>query len=95
MIISGTLDRFDNRLNFLLAHSGGALPYLSGRLDSCYIHDHNLFHKLNRYEIPSDYLKNCFYYDAISYNKETLIHLIKFAGIDRIVRNIKHHCINQ
>ena len=53
LIISGVLDRFDDKLQFLLAHSGGALPYLSGRLDSCYIHDHHIFHKLNRYDLPS------------------------------------------
>ena len=60
-------------------------------MDSCYTHDHNLYHKLKRYELPSDYLKNCFYYDAISYNKETLNHLIKFAGIDRIVKKYEKY----
>ena len=40
MIISGILDRFDNKLKILLSHAGGALAKLSGRLDSCYLHDH-------------------------------------------------------
>lgn len=35
MIYSGTLDRHP-RLRLLLAHGGGTLPYLAGRLDGCW-----------------------------------------------------------
>ncbi len=35
MIYSGTLDRHP-RLRLLLAHGGGSLPYLTGRLDGCW-----------------------------------------------------------
>lgn len=34
MILSGVLDKFPN-LKLLLAHGGGCLPFLAGRLDSC------------------------------------------------------------
>jgi predicted TIM-barrel fold metal-dependent hydrolase len=35
MIYSGTFDRFPG-LRLLLAHGGGSLPYLAGRLDGCW-----------------------------------------------------------
>ncbi|EPS37373.1 hypothetical protein H072_8952 [Dactylellina haptotyla CBS 200.50] len=38
MILSGVFDRFPN-LSVLLAHSGGTLPFLAGRLESCILHD--------------------------------------------------------
>jgi len=49
LILSGAFDRHPN-LKFLLAHAGGTLPFLSGRLDSCVEHEreheHEHEHKL-------------------------------------------------
>jgi aminocarboxymuconate-semialdehyde decarboxylase len=72
----------------LLAHSGGTLPYLIGRLDSCVAHDIALASKLPH--PPSFYLKRL-YFDAISYHLPTLQALISFAGADRIFFGIKSH----
>jgi aminocarboxymuconate-semialdehyde decarboxylase len=45
MLLSGVWDRF-KKLNVLLAHSGGTLPFLAGRIESCIKHDGHL--KLGR-----------------------------------------------
>jgi len=50
LICSGTLDIVPN-LKLLLAHSGGTLPFLAGRLDSCVKHDLHLRDKLEN--LPS------------------------------------------
>ncbi len=34
LILSGVLDRYPN-LKVLVAHAGGTLPWLHGRIDSC------------------------------------------------------------
>ncbi len=74
-------------LQLLLAHSGGTLPYLIGRLDSCVAHDIALASKLPH--PPSFYLKRL-YFDAISYHLPTLQALISFAGADRIFFGTNH-----
>lgn len=38
MILSGVWERW-LKLRVLLAHSGGSLPFLAGRLESCILHD--------------------------------------------------------
>lgn len=41
MYLSGVWDRFP-RLQVLLAHSGGTIPFLTGRIESCIAHDPHL-----------------------------------------------------
>ncbi|KAK5239346.1 hypothetical protein LTR16_012049, partial [Cryomyces antarcticus] len=41
MLLSGVFDRFQ-KLKVLLAHSGGTLPFLAGRIESCVAHDAHL-----------------------------------------------------
>ncbi|DAZ94941.1 TPA: hypothetical protein N0F65_012658 [Lagenidium giganteum] len=81
LILSGMLDQVPN-LKLLLAHSGGTLPFLAGRLDSCVAHDLAISKRLQH--APSAYLKR-FYYDAIAYHTPALQCLIDFVGSDRIV----------
>ena len=73
LILSGVLDRYPN-LKVLVSHSGGTLPYLSGRLDSCFKYETTLAESLKKK--PSDYLKDL-YYDAIIYNDDCLELLVK------------------
>ena len=54
LICSGMLDSVPD-LKLLLAHSGGTLPFLAGRLDSCVSGDPHLQGKLKH--DPSVYLK--------------------------------------
>lgn len=64
LVLSGVLERFP-KLMLLLAHSGGTLPFLAGRLDACVKADSVMANKLPK--APSEYLQQI-YYDALSYH---------------------------
>ncbi|KAJ3099008.1 hypothetical protein HDU97_003535 [Phlyctochytrium planicorne] len=81
LILSGILDRIPN-LRLLLAHSGGVLPYLAGRLDSCVTHDPHVASRLQH--PPSEYLKR-FYYDAVAYHPPALKCAAELVGMDRLM----------
>lgn len=85
-ILSGMFDQCPN-LKFLLAHSGGTLPFLAGRLDSCVVHDPAVCEKLKKR--PSDYLK-MMYYDATCYHPPALKCTIDLVGADRIMFGTDH-----
>ena len=63
LILAGTLDRHPS-LKLLVAHSGGCLPFLAGRLNSCVEGEPALAASLEKR--PSEYLK-MLYYDAVIY----------------------------
>ncbi|GMI26179.1 hypothetical protein TeGR_g4232 [Tetraparma gracilis] len=82
LILSGAFDRHPN-LKFLLAHAGGTLPFLSGRLDSCVEHDHEMCDKLDK---PfSHYLKENCYYDSVIYHTPALKSVIDMVGADKLM----------
>ena len=54
LILSGVLDRYP-KLKVLVAHAGGTLPWLHGRIDSCVAYEENLVSNLKKK--PTDYLK--------------------------------------
>lgn len=81
MILAGVFDQFP-ALKILVAHSGGTLPFLAGRLDSCVLHDPTVKDRLKLK--PSEYLKKL-YYDAVIYDSTALRHTIDFAGPDRVM----------
>jgi aminocarboxymuconate-semialdehyde decarboxylase len=62
LILAGVMERFPD-LKLLIAHSGGVLPFLAGRLDSCVAHDRHVSERLSH--PPSVYLSQL-YYDAVS-----------------------------
>ncbi len=77
-ITTGLLDKYP-KLDVVLGHSGGAFPYIAGRLE------HNLA-RVNR-KMPRpfrEYIRR-FHYDAITYYPETLRFLIDLVGSDRVV----------
>jgi predicted TIM-barrel fold metal-dependent hydrolase len=87
LILTGIFDRLPN-LKILLAHSGGTVPFLSGRLDSCVSHDYSdVSTRLEK--APSEYLKK-FYYDAVSYHPHALKCVSDLAGVDRILFGTDH-----
>ncbi|RUS26739.1 putative 2-amino-3-carboxymuconate-6-semialdehyde decarboxylase [Jimgerdemannia flammicorona] len=81
LILSGIFDRIPN-LRILLAHSGGTLPFLAGRLDSCVAHDPAVAEKLQH--PPTYYLKRL-YYDAVIYHDTGLKATVDLVGADRIM----------
>lgn len=86
LILAGVMDKTPE-LKLLLAHTGGTLPFLAGRLDSCVKHDPHMEGKLQH--APSEYLKRM-YYDSIAYHEPTLACAQDFVGLDRLMFGTDH-----
>ncbi|TPX33681.1 aminocarboxymuconate-semialdehyde decarboxylase [Synchytrium microbalum] len=76
LILAGVFDRYE-KLKLLLAHSGGTLPFLAGRLDSCVAHDPVVKTRLKH--PPSRYLRKL-YYDAVVYHPSGVAATVDFLG---------------
>ena len=81
LVFSGVVDRYP-RIRWVLTHMGGAIPYLSERLDRGW----RAFADCRRHidKPPSEYLKT-FYYDTVNFNPGALRLALDFAGPDRIL----------
>jgi aminocarboxymuconate-semialdehyde decarboxylase len=89
LVFGGVMDRFP-RLNILLPHSGGAFPFLYGRIQR----GQQVIPDLkNAAERPvADYLKR-FYYDTITHSPEALKYLVDLVGADRVLLG-SDYCFN-
>ncbi len=81
LVFSGTVERFPG-IRWVLAHLGGAIPYLAERLDRGYYAFESCREHLSR--PPSVFLKN-FYYDTVNFDPNALQLAIDFAGADHIL----------
>jgi aminocarboxymuconate-semialdehyde decarboxylase len=81
LILSGVMDAYP-RLKILLAHGGGALPYLHGRLDRGFKQRPEINKVISR--PPTDYLKQ-FYFDTITHDTNILKSLVDLVGADRVL----------
>jgi aminocarboxymuconate-semialdehyde decarboxylase len=81
LILSGTMEAFPE-LKIILAHGGGALPYLRGRLDRGHKMRKEIAHSIPLK--PSDYLKR-FYFDTVTHDPQVLRWLVEFAGADQVM----------
>jgi aminocarboxymuconate-semialdehyde decarboxylase len=81
LVFGGVMDRFP-RLNFVLPHAGGAVPYLAGRMQ----HGQAVRPEVQgRAQRPMmEYLRR-FHYDTITHSPELLRFLIDLVGIDRVM----------
>jgi aminocarboxymuconate-semialdehyde decarboxylase len=80
LIFSGVLDELE-RLNLVLMHGGGYLPYQIGRLD----HGHRVRAESRTCRhTPSSYLTR-FWYDTVTHAPVPLEFLIRQVGADRVV----------
>ncbi len=86
LILRGTLERHP-ALKLLIAHAGGTLPYLAGRLDSCVKNDISKDFGLSK--PPSHYLHQC-WYDSIAYHAPALAALEAFADPAKIMFGTDH-----
>jgi aminocarboxymuconate-semialdehyde decarboxylase len=86
LILRGVLERHP-ALKLLIAHAGGTLPYLAGRLDSCVKNDISKDFGLTK--PPSHYLRQC-WFDAIAYHAPALAALTAFADPARIMFGTDH-----
>jgi aminocarboxymuconate-semialdehyde decarboxylase len=81
LVFSGVVERFPG-ITWVLAHLGGAIPYLAERLDRGY----RAFPTCREYisRPPSAYLKE-FYYDTVNFDRGALQLAIDFAGVDHLL----------
>lgn len=81
LMMGGVLDRFP-RLRVCLAHAGGALPWLVGRLDRVFRVREEARGRARRR--PSGYLRR-FHYDTVVHHELALRYLVELVGGDRVV----------
>jgi aminocarboxymuconate-semialdehyde decarboxylase len=81
LVFSGVPERFP-RINWVLSHLGGAIPYLAERLDRGY--EAFAECRANIRRRPSDYLKT-WYYDTVNFDRDALELAIKFAGAEHVL----------
>ena len=92
MYLAGVFDQVPD-LRLLLAHSGGTLPFLAGRIESCIVHDRHLVGegkvKASRRTIWQ-VLKEQVYLDAVIYSDVGLKAAIDASGVDRLMFGTDH-----
>lgn len=86
LLLSGIFDKLPH-LKLMLAHAGGTLPFLAGRIDSCVAHDLTIAHSLQH--PPSWYLKKL-YYDAVIYHDSGVLATVDFAEPSHIMFGTDH-----
>jgi predicted TIM-barrel fold metal-dependent hydrolase len=86
LVLSGVLDRHPE-LQIMLAHGGGTLPYLAGRLAKCVSVDSVSNRSIKR---PLGEYLRMFYYDALTYVPGPLRCVLDLAGPDRILFGTDH-----
>ena len=81
LVFSGVPVRFP-RINWVLGHLGGAIPYLAERLDRGF--EAFAECRKNIQQPPSSYLKR-FYYDTVNFDPKAIELAIAFAGTGQIL----------
>jgi predicted TIM-barrel fold metal-dependent hydrolase len=91
--LAGVFDRYPS-LQILLAHSGGTLPFLAGRIQSCVAHEREF--TANGGEKPGpvrdiwDVLKKNIYLDAVIYGEPGLKAAVDASCHDRVMFGTDH-----
>ena len=82
LVFSGVVKRYP-RIQWILGHLGGTIPYLAERLDRGW----RAFRECRAHidEPPTAYLKRHFYYDTVNFAAGPLKLAIEFAGAGRIL----------
>jgi len=91
MILSGVFDSYPG-LSVLLAHSGGTLPFLAGRIESCVVHDGHMQAQpdIKKRRGIWDILKTNVFLDAVAYGEGALKAAAEASGADRMMFGTDH-----
>ncbi|GBD32708.1 MAG: putative amidohydrolase [Gemmatimonadales bacterium] len=81
LVFSGAVARFPG-IKWVLAHLGGAIPYLAERLDRGYEAFDECRQNIDR--PPSEYLRT-FYYDTVNFDPAALRLALNFAGANHLL----------
>ena len=91
MILSGVWERW-LELRVLLAHSGGTLPFLAGRLESCILHDAHMKGGGENRRTVWDILQKNILLDAVVYSTAGLKAAAEVSGPQRILFGMFKPC---
>jgi predicted TIM-barrel fold metal-dependent hydrolase len=93
MYLAGVFDRFPN-LELLLAHSGGTIPFLAGRIQSCVEHEREFMANGGSKRGPErdiwDVLSKNIYLDAVIYGEPGLKAAVDAGSADRFMFGTDH-----
>jgi aminocarboxymuconate-semialdehyde decarboxylase len=81
LILSGVMEAYPD-LKILLAHGGGTLPYIHGRLDRGFRQRPEINKVIPK--PPTEYLKQ-FYFDTITHDPTVLQSLVELVGADHVL----------
>lgn len=87
-IFSGALDKHP-KLEIVLPHSGGAFPYIAGRIE----HSINGGASKIKLQRPFREYMRRFHYDTLTFYPETLRFLVSLMGADRVVIGTDNYAI--
>ena len=93
MFLAGVFDQFPD-LEMLLAHSGGTLPFLAGRIQSCVEHERDFIANGGLMQGPKksiwDVLETNIYLDAVIYGQPGLKAAVDASTADRVMFGTDH-----
>jgi predicted TIM-barrel fold metal-dependent hydrolase len=93
MFLAGVFDRYPD-LKILLAHSGGTLPFLAGRIQSCVEHEREFIANGGSKQGPKrdiwDILQKNVYLDAVIYGEPGLKAAVGAGCADRVMFGTDH-----
>jgi aminocarboxymuconate-semialdehyde decarboxylase len=81
LILSGVMEAYPG-LKILLAHGGGTLPYIHGRLDRGFRQRSEINRVISK--LPTEYLKQ-FYFDTITHDATVLQSLVELVGAEHVL----------
>ena len=88
MFVAGVFERFP-RLRVLLAHAGGAVPFLAGRVDSCVRHERVGAQGRGKRDVW-DVLRRNVWLDGVVYSSVGLRAAVEAVGKERVLWGTDH-----
>lgn len=92
MWLSGVFDRYQ-RLKVLVAHAGGTVPFLAGRVESCVAHERLFRDETGRQRERRgiwDVLKHNVWLDAVTYSELGVRAAVEAVGTERVLFGTDH-----
>lgn len=92
MWLSGVFDRYQ-KLRVLIAHAGGTVPFLAGRVQSCVEHERHFRDKNGRQQERRgiwNVLKSNVWLDAVTYSELGVGTAVKAVGKERVLFGTDH-----
>ena len=92
MYLSGVFDR-NPQLKVLLAHAGGTVPFLAGRIESCMEHERHFRDEQGRMRERrplTEVLRSNVWLDAVAYSPTALKAAVEMVGKERVLFGTDH-----